>query len=278
MATRLVRRTLLAIWLLAPLPLLAQTLPPDIAASKTLRIALNTGYAPLEFRDIKTNEVVGFDIDLAREIGKELGVAVTWQDGAFENMTPALQSGRVDTILSGFYDIPRRRPMFTFIDYLHAGAQFFGLVTSTDLKEPIDLCGQTVTAGRGSSYPDTVKKWSDANCVAAGKPAITVIQHADSGQGLINIKQGRAQAGVLGLEALPTIIQMEPGVFHQIGKPISSTLMGMAFDKDNTQLRDAVYPAMKKIVADGRYAAMIAKWKLDFSAYPELSIDQGPAP
>ena len=54
--------------------------------------------------------------------------------------------------------------------------------------------------------------------------------------------------------------------------------MGMAFNKGNDQLRDAVYVVMKKIVADGRYAAMITKWKLDFSAYPQLSIDQGPAP
>jgi polar amino acid transport system substrate-binding protein len=278
MAMGLIRRMFLAVWLLAPAPLLAQTLPPDIAASKTLRIGLNTGYAPLEFRDIKTNEVVGFDIDLAREIGKELSVAVTWQDGAFEAMTPALQSDRVDMILSGFYDIPRRRPMFTFIDYLHAGAQFFGLVSATDLKEATDLCGKTVTAGRGSSYPETAKKWSDAHCVAAGKPPITVILDTDVSQGMINIKQDRAQAGVLGLEALPTIVQMEPGVFHQIGQPISSTLMGMAFNKGNEQLRDAVYVVMKKIVADGRYAALISKWKLDFSAYPELSIDQGPAP
>src|SRR5215210_6413057 len=96
----------------------AQTLPDEMAKSKVLRVALNTGYPPLEMRDPKTNEFIGFDVDLARAIGKVLGVSVEHQDGAFEAMTPALQSGRVDMIMSGFYDTPKRRPMFTFVDYL----------------------------------------------------------------------------------------------------------------------------------------------------------------
>src|SRR3954471_10193276 len=80
----------------------AQTLPDDVAKSKVLRVALNTGYPPLAMRDAKTNEVIGFDGDLAKAIGKVLGVTIEHQDGAFEAMTPALQSGRVDMIMSGF--------------------------------------------------------------------------------------------------------------------------------------------------------------------------------
>jgi polar amino acid transport system substrate-binding protein len=105
-----------AICLFAPLTAHGQTLPPEIEKSKVVRVALNTGYPPLEMKDPKTNEIIGFDIDLAAAIAKVLGVRIEYQDGAFENMTPALQSGRVDMIMSGFYDIPKRRPMFTFID------------------------------------------------------------------------------------------------------------------------------------------------------------------
>ena len=83
---------------------------------------------------------------------------------------------------------------------------------------------------------------------------------------------------VQGLEAVPTIVQMEPGTYRPLGDPFSATLMGMAFQKSDTQLRDAVYAATKKIVADGRYDALIKKWKLDLSAYPKLSINEGPAP
>ena len=74
-----------AICLLAPVTAQGQTLPPDIDKSKVLRVALNTGYPPLEMRDPKTNEIIGFDVDLAAAIAKVLGVKIEYQDGAFES-------------------------------------------------------------------------------------------------------------------------------------------------------------------------------------------------
>jgi len=268
-----------AICLIAPATVQGQTLPPEIEKSKVVRVALNTGYPPLEMKDPKTNEIIGFDIDLAAAMAKVLGVKIEYQDGAFENMTPALQSGRVDMIMSGFYDVPKRRPMFTFIDYLKAGAQYYTLTSLKELEKLTDLCGKTVTTTRGTSYPDTIKAWSEKNCVAAGKEPITVIVDTDLGQQLTNLKTERAAAAVQGLEAVPTIIQTEPGVYRPFGEPFSSTLMGIAFQNtgDNT-LRDAFAFALKKVIADGAYDELIKKWKLDLSSYKDVTIDAGPAP
>jgi polar amino acid transport system substrate-binding protein len=268
-----------AICLLAPATVQGQTLPPEIEKSKVVRVALNTGYPPLEMKDPKTNEIIGFDIDLAAAMAKVLGVKIEYQDGAFENMTPALQSGRVDMIMSGFYDVPKRRPMFTFIDYLKAGAQYYTLTSLKELEKLTDLCGKTVTTTRGTSYPDTIKAWSEKNCVAAGKEPITVIVDTDLGQQLTNLKTGRAAAAVQGLEAVPTIIQTEPGVYRPFGEPFSSTLMGIAFQNTgDTTLRDAFAFALKKVIADGAYDELIKKWKLDLSSYKDVTIDAGPAP
>ena len=182
-------------------------------------------------------------------------------------------------IMSGFYDIPKRRPMFEFIDYLKAGAQFYTLTSLSELQKLTDLCGKTITTTRGTSYPDTVKAWSEKNCVAAGKEPITVMVDTDLGQQLTNLKTERAAAAVQGLEAVPTIVQTEPGVYRPLGEPFSSTLMGMAFQSggDNT-LRDAVASALKKVIADGTYDQLIKKWKLDLSSYKEVTFNAGPAP
>lgn len=265
--------------LLAPMAAAqAQTLPPRIAESKVVKVALNAGYPPLEMRDPKTNELIGFDIDLAAAMAKVLGVKIEYQDGAFENMTPALQSGRVDMIMSGFYDTPKRRPMFDFVDYLKAGAQFYTLVSLKDIQSLADLCGKTITTSRGTSYPDTVKAWSDKNCVAAGKGPISVIVDTDLGQQLTNLKTGRAVAAVQGLEAVPTVIQTEPGFYRPLGEPFSSALMGMAFSNKDTALRDAFAGALKKVIADGTYDELIKKWKLDLSSYKDPTINAGPQP
>jgi polar amino acid transport system substrate-binding protein len=169
--------------------------------------------------------------------------------------------------------------MFTFIDYLKAGAQYYTLTSLKELEKLDDLCGKTVTTSRGTSYPDTIKAWSEKNCVAAGKEPITVIVDTDLGQQLTNLKTGRAAAAVQGLEAVPTIIQTEPGVYRAFGEPFSSTLMGMAFqgNGDNT-LRDAFAFALKKVIADGTYDELIKKWKLDLSSYKDVTFDAGPTP
>ena len=256
----------------------AAGLPARIQASKTVNVALNTGYPPLEMKDPQSGAFVGFDIDLAAAMAKVLGVKIEYQDGAFEQMTPSLQSGRVDMIMSGFYDTPKRRPMFDFIDYLKAGAQFYTLTSLKELKTPLDLCGKTITTSRGTSYPDTVKSWSDANCVAAGKQPIEVIVDTDLGQQLTNLKTGRAVAAVQGLEAVPAILEMEPGNLRPLGEHFSSALMGMAFNKSDADLRDAFLGALKQVIADGTYDALIKKWKLDLSTYKDATLNAGPQP
>ena len=253
-------------------------LPDRIAQSKTVQVALNSGYPPLEMKDDKTGEFTGFDIDLGAAMAKVLGVKIVYQDGAFEQMTPSLQSGRVDMIMSGFYDTPKRRAFFDFIDYLVAGAQFYTLESLKDLKTPEDLCGKTITTSRGTSYPDTVKAYSDKTCVGAGKPPIEVIVDTDLAQQLTNLKTGRAVAAVQGLEAVPTIVQMEPGTYRPLGEHFSSALMGMAFLKADTQLRDAFQAALKQVIADGTYETLIKKWKLDLSVYKDATINAGPQP
>jgi polar amino acid transport system substrate-binding protein len=264
--------------LLAPFAAHAQKLPPEIAASKVVHVALNADYPPLELKDAKTGETTGFDIELGNAMAKVLGVKMDWQDGAFEQMSPSLQSGRVDMIMSGFYDLPKRRGNFDFIDYLIAGAQFYVPKANADIKTVTDLCGQTITTSRGTNFPDTTKAWSDKNCVAAGKPPLTVITDTDLGQQLSNLKQGRAVAAVQGLEAVPTIVEMDGNAYKPLGEPFSATLMGIAFTKADPTLRDAFVYALKAVIADGTYAALIKKWKLDLSAYTKVSLNEGPAP
>jgi polar amino acid transport system substrate-binding protein len=256
----------------------AEGLPARIQASKTVNVALNSGYPPLEMKDPKTNEFVGFDIDLAAAMAMVLGVKIEYQDGGFEQMTPSLQSGRSDMIMSGFYDTPKRRPMFDFVDYLKAGAQFYTLTSLTELKTPADVCGKTITTSRGTSYPETVKAWSDANCLAGGKPPILVIVDTDLGRQLTNLKTGRAVAAVQGLEAVPAIIEMEPGNLRPLGEHFSSALMGMAFNKNDADLRDAFLAALKKVIADGTYDELIKKWKLGLSTYRDATLNAGPQP
>jgi polar amino acid transport system substrate-binding protein len=277
MVMRAVVVSLAVALMVAPAVSRAQPLPADIAASKTIKIAVNSGYVPMEMRD-PAGGLTGFDVDLANAMAKVLGVKLEWQDGSFEQLTPALQSHRVDMIISGMSDLPRRRTTFDFIDYVKSGAQFFGVTKEAAIKTPEDLCGQTVSTPRGTSYPGIIATWSEAHCVKAGKAAITVITPTDSASALSDMRQGRAVAGMQGTESVPSIMAREPGVYQLLGDPVTKALQGMAFNKSDTELRDAVMGALKKVIADGEYDALIKKWNLTLSTYPEPTINAGPAP
>ncbi|WP_334176219.1 transporter substrate-binding domain-containing protein, partial [Pseudoxanthobacter sp.] len=69
----------------------AQTLPPEIEKTKVVRVAIEAAYPPLEVRN-KDGQLEGFDIDLVNAMARVLGVKIEHQDGAFEQMTPSLQS------------------------------------------------------------------------------------------------------------------------------------------------------------------------------------------
>lgn len=253
----------------------AQTLPEDIAAAGVVRIALDVPYVPMEYRDPATGELTGFDVELAAAMAKTLGVSVEYQEGAFETLTPALQSGRADLIMSGFYDRPARREFFDFVNYLVAGGHFFTLASAGYEKET-DFCGKTVSTIRATSYPDAVAAFSQEQCVPAGLEPVKVVEESDVPQMLINLKTGRVDGAIQGLESIPSYMANEPGVYKPVGEPIGSALMSIAFNKNATVLRDAFAYALQVAIDDGTYDALIAKYQLELSAYRTVTINGEP--
>lgn len=251
----------------------AQTLPERIAKTKTIKIAVNAIYPPMEYKDPESGKLIGFDVDLGSALAKELGVTLEWQEAAFEQLIPSLQTGRVDMILSGLNDRPARRETMDFVDYLNSGVQFYTLASRSTVNQPLDLCGKTVGTSRSTAFPAEIKTWSDTNCVAAGKPAITVEGTSDNAAARAQLKQERFEGGAQGSETVPYAMTLEPGVYKPLGAPFGGAQQGIAFAKADTQLRDAVLTAFKKLIADGTYASIVAKWKLQASAVKQAAVN-----
>jgi len=251
----------------------AQTLPERIAKTKTIKIAVNAIYPPMEYKDPESGKLIGFDVDLGNALAKELGVTLDWQEAAFEQLIPSLQTGRVDMILSGLNDRPARRETMDFVDYLNSGVQFYTLASRGTVNQPLDLCGKTVGTSRSTAFPAEIKTWSDANCVAAGKPGITVEGTSDNAAARAQLKQERFEGGAQGSETVPYAMTLEPGIYKPLGAPFGGAQQGIAFAKADTQLRDAVLMAFKKLIADGTYASIVAKWKLQASAVKQAAVN-----
>lgn len=273
-------RTTLTAALLAATTLAAQAqaLPDRIKTAGKLVIATQPNYPPIAFKDPATNQLSGFDIELGEAIGKELGVKVEWQETAFAQMLPSIQTGRVDMAMAGMSDLPARREQVDFVDYMMSGAQFYTVTAFKDqIKTPEDLCGKSVGASRSTNWPTQIGEWSQANCVAKGKPAITVVGTEGSVDARTQIKTQRLQGAVQGSETMGHFQKLEPNTYIPLGKPFTMTLVGIPVAKtaEGTQLREAVKAALDKLQANGGYDALIAKYGLVDNPLKPISINKG---
>src|SRR4051812_37039695 len=106
-------------------PALAQDVPDRMKKAGKLVIATMPNYPPITYKDPATSKLMGFDIELGEAIAKELGLTPEWQEIAFAQMLPSLQTGRVDMVMAGMSDLPVRRETADFVDYMKSGPQFY---------------------------------------------------------------------------------------------------------------------------------------------------------
>jgi len=254
-----------------------QELPERIAAKKEIVIANVPNYPPLEFKDPKTGTLTGLDIDLGNAIGAKLGVAVKWEEISFEQMVSALNTGRADMIISGMTDMPGRRETLDFVDYLASGAQFYTTADRAEqYKTPADFCGKTVGASRRTSFPKEMEAWSKETCEKNGKPALKIVGTEGSADARTQLRQKRLDAAVQGSETLPYLLNLEPDTYAIVGEPFTTVHQGIAISKKDDQLRDLIAKALKDMIADGSYDAVLKKWALQSAGVKTVKINEEP--
>ncbi|MDQ2067305.1 ABC transporter substrate-binding protein [Xinfangfangia sp. CPCC 101601] len=281
MNKKILSRTALATLLSAALTLpamaevdaAAQALLPEAnKASGKLLVVTSLAYPPMEYTEAGSEELLGFDMDLAREIGARLGLAVEFANVEFPQLIPQVVTGRSEMIISAFSDKKERQAQLSFIDYFNTGNVFYSTAEHKDaIKSEADLCGKTIAVATGTSWVTWAEEVGKANCPADN--LYNVIQIPTQAEHIMQIKQGRAQASVIGVEGLADLQIQEPDAFYQIGEMGDPNPYGIAFEKSNTGLRDAALAALNGMLADGTYGEIVARYHLEVGAVTEFVID-----
>lgn len=254
----------------------AADVPDRIKKAGKLVAATQPNYPPIAYKDPASNTLTGFDIDLGEAIAKELGLKIEWQETAFAQMISSLQTQRVDIALAGMSDLPARREVVDFIDYMKTGPQFFTTANRAgELKTIEDLCGRKVGASRSTNWPAQMEELSKTTCVAKGKKPMEVIGTEGSVDARTQLKSGRLDAAVQGSETLPYFQKQEPNTIVLIGTPFSEQLSGIPVAKTEPGLRDAIKGAMDRLQQKGIYDQILAKYGLAGSKLTPIGINQG---
>lgn len=258
-------------FLLAPAH--AADLPAKYKEAGKLVVAVDSTFPPMNYRDLATGQIVGVGADMMRALSEELGVEIELVEAAYPQLLPGLETGRFDFIAAAMADMPPRRDKLSFVDYLKTGPQVFARADSA-IKTPEDLCGKTVAHARFvTSYPAAVNAFSDAYCVANGKAPIQLVTEDLAVQ--IGLVQNRFDAGAVTVEAVAYLQQTEPDTYQRVGAPLRDWLYGLAFLKDDTELRDAIAEGVQALIDDGKYFEVLRKHNVEEIALPKVTIDAG---
>ncbi len=235
-------------------------LVPAATKSKgTLTVAADASYAPNEFIATDGHTVIGMDADLAKALGATMGLKVNVVNATFDSIIPGLTAGKYDMGASSFTDTKAREKTVDFVDYFSAGTSFYTKASGgTTVNGLADLCGLTVAVEKGTTQKDDATA-QGAKCTKAGKQGVTVLVFPDQNGANLALSSGRAQLVMADSPVAAYAVKKSGGQFKLVGTTYGTAPYGIALPK-SPGLSKATLAALKALMANGQYTAILTKW------------------
>lgn len=245
------------------------TLLDSIMKSGTLRVATDPKYPPQSELDTKTNTWKGFDIDVATEIAKRMGVKIEFVTPAWESITAGNWHGRWDLSVGSMTITPDRTKVLDFSGpYYFAPAGLAVNKDNTSITSPADLSGKKV----GSCGSCTYEQYLEGTLKIPNYPidfqvkGATVVTYDTDTTAIKDLSLGDCQRLCAVFSAIPTLQgAIDSGSpIKLLGQPLFYEPLGAAIDKESSLDPTSFAAKVTTIVAamhkDGTLSALSKKW------------------
>lgn len=222
---------------------------------KKIVIGLDDSFPPMGFRDEKNN-IVGFDIDMAREASKRLGMEVEFKPIDWGSKEAELNGKRVDALWNGMNITEKRKENVLFSEPYMDGKQLIFLAKGSTVKSLDDLKGKIVG----------VQSASTADEIIEGNKAMKdsfkeVRKYGDCIAAFMDLKTGRVDAVVTDEIFGRYFISKTPDTFIVLDKVVGEVgILGIGFRKDDKELRDKVQKVLDEMKKDGTSGKISKQW------------------
>jgi polar amino acid transport system substrate-binding protein len=217
-------------------------------------LGLDDSFPPLGFRD-DDNEIVGYDIDLAKEVAKRLGVQFKAQPIDWDAKEMELETGKIDCIWNGFTITDDRRKALSFTEAYLNNDQVLVVREDSGITSLAGMTGKIVGIQSGSSAQEAV----DDNAAFASSIS-KIIMFKDNITALNDLDIGGLDGVVMDSVVANYSIAQTKKPFRVINESLANEGYGIGFRKNEPELRDAVWAILKEMQADGTVTAISQKW------------------
>src|SRR5919199_4088002 len=238
---------------------IAAEVPAAIKSKGALTVAADATYAPNEFIAPNGHTVEGMDADLAQALARVMGLKAKVVNATFDSIIPGLAAKKYDLGMSSFTDTKVRQKTVDFVTYFSAGTSFYVKAQGgPTINSLADLCGHKVAVEKGTTQADDATAQSK-KCKAAGKPGVTVLVFPDQNGANLAISSGRAEVGMADSPVADYQVKKSNGQFKLVGKTYGTAPYGIAIPKGDGMAKPLL-GAVKKLMSDGDYRAILQKW------------------
>lgn len=239
------------------------TLPTD---GDVLRVGVTASLEPVAFID-KTRGLSGRDVEMAREIARRLNRPLSFFEVRWDGLIPALQSGRIDLIVSGMTATEER-------------AQYVDFSDSYYQNQMVLLARKSIKAGKQQPYQGL--EFTDLQrapiAVVVGTvhdtyaqknfPEATLLQFNTFADQLLAVEQRRVASGLTDEDPIKVAIQ-EGHPLKTSGPSLFAAEYGAGFNKASAKLREQFNQFLAELKLSGEYDGIVERW---------VTVGQGPMP
>jgi len=218
-----------------------------------LTIGIDDAFPPMEFRNEK-NELVGFDIDASRELGKRLGITIEHIPTVWDTVILSLKSKKFDIVWSGMSVTAEREKEIAFTKPYIMEKQVVvvkaGNKKITGLK---DLGGDTIVGVQlGSTSEEALAKLN--------KKFKEIKKYDKNTDAFMDLKIGRIDALAVDELVGRYYLSQKPGEYSVLKEELLSEPIGIGIRKEDVALKDMIQKTLDEMFKDGTIKKISIKW------------------
>ena len=216
-------------------------------------VATDATWPPMEMVDENKN-IVGFDIDLMNAAAKAGGFTVEFKNTAWDGIFAGLAAGEYDAVMSSVTITEERKETMDFsVPYINAGQILIVRQETMGVETLDDLKGKPVGAQIGTTGAFAVEK----------VPAVELKTYDEIGLAFEDLANGRVEAVVCDNPVAADFALMNPsfkGKLKIVGEPFTEELYGVAVQKGNKEILDAINKGLNAVLDTAAYDKLVDKW------------------
>ncbi len=234
-----------------------------VKSAGQLVLGFDKAFPPMGYIDTETGKTVGFDIDMATEACKRLGIKVKFQPIDWENKLAEINNGNVDCLWNGFSKTAEREKQFDLSIPYMKNNQIILVKTGSSYKGLDSLAGKTIGVQSDSSAETALNDPSNA---AFKKSLKEVVKIDDYSKAVMEIQNGTVDAIAIDEVVARYYLTKNPGAYAVLqdkdGKDLSLAVEDyvVGFRKNDNTLKEKVEGVLKEMAKDGTAAKISQKW------------------